>query len=334
MRASRLLRLLLLLQTRGHLSAPELAAELEVSVRTVYRDVEALSAAGVPVYSQQGRGGGVRLLDGFRTRLTGLTSEEADAVLLTGLPEAATDLGLGTVLATAQLKVLAALPPEMRGRATRIAERVHVDAPGWFRRPDETPALAAITAALWDDRTLEVRYGRADREVSRSLDPLGLVLKAGTWYLVARHGPDIRSYRVGRILSATPTDRTFTRPPGFQLAEHWAAAQEGFARSMLRVRARCRIAADQLDLLRMFLDPAAATEALASRGEPDAEGWVEVTVGAESYPVLLHGLLPMGEHVEVVEPAELRARMAATARAMAARYADRPRDPAQLISPP
>lgn len=321
MRASRLLRLLLLLQTRGHINAPELAAELEVSVRTIYRDVEALSAAGVPVYSQQGRGGGVRLLDGFRTRLTGLTSEEADAVLLTGLPEAAADLGLGTVLATAQLKVLAALPPEMRGRATRIAERVHVDAPGWFRRPDETPALATITDALWHDRTLEVGYRRADREVSRLLDPLGLVLKAGTWYLVARSGSDIRSYRVGRIRSAVATDRSFSRPPGFQLAEHWAVAQDEFARSMLRVRARCRIAADRLDLLRLFLDPAAAAEALASRSEPDDEGWVEVTVGAESYPVLLHGLLPMGEHVEVVEPAELRARMAETARAMAARYA-------------
>ncbi|HLS79510.1 MAG TPA: WYL domain-containing protein [Nocardia sp.] len=322
MRASRLLRLLLLLQTRGNISAPELAAELEVSVRTVYRDVEALSAAGVPVYSQQGRGGGVRLLDGFRTRVTGLTSEEADAVLLTGLPGAAADLGLGTVLATAQLKVLAALPPEMRGRATRIADRVHVDAPGWFRRPEDTPAMAAITDALWHDRTLAVRYRRADREVRRELDPLGLVLKAGTWYLVAQSDGHIRSYRVGRILAATPTDRTFTRPPGFQLAEHWAAAQEEFARSMLRVRARCRIAADQLGLLRLFLDPAAAAEALATRGEPDADGRVEVTVRAESFDVLFHGLLPMGAHLEVLDPPELRARMAATARAVVALYAD------------
>ncbi|MBF6234138.1 helix-turn-helix transcriptional regulator [Nocardia farcinica] len=321
MRASRLLRLLLLLQTRGRVSAPELAAELEVSVRTVYRDVEALSAAGVPVYSEPGRGGGVRLLDGFRTRLTGLTSAEADAVLLAGLPAAAADLGLGAVLATAQLKMLAALPPELRGRATRIAERVHVDAPGWFHRPDETPTLATVADALWHDRRLDVRYGRPDREVRRLLDPLGLVLKAGTWYLVARHEHDIRSYRVGRIHAAEPTGETFTRPAGFELADHWSTAQDEFARSMLRVRARCRIAADHLGLLRLGFDPAAVTEAFASRGEPDADGWVEVTVAAESEAVLVHGILPLAEYAEILDPPELRARLAATTHAMAARYA-------------
>lgn len=272
MRASRLVQLLLLLQTRSRITAPELAAELEVSVRTVYRDVEALAAAGVPVYSEPGRAGGVRLVDGYRTRLTGLTSEEADAVLLAGLPDAAADLGLGTVMATAQLKVLAALPPELRGRATRIAERVHIDAPGWFHRPDETPTLAAIADALWHDRRVQVRYGRKDRTVERLLDPLGLVLKAGTWYLVAGHRTDIRSYRVSRIEAATPTDEFFTRPYDFDLSTHWTESQEDFARSMLRVRARCRIDAAQLRLLRLGFEPAAVTEAFASMTEPDAEG--------------------------------------------------------------
>ncbi|WP_253814844.1 helix-turn-helix transcriptional regulator [Nocardia amikacinitolerans] len=320
MRASRLVQLLLLLQTRGRISAPELAAELEVSVRTVYRDVEALSAAGVPVYSEPGRRGGVRLVDGYRTRLTGLTSEEADAVLLAGLPDAAADLGLGTVLATAQLKVLAALPPELRGRATRIAERVHIDAPGWFHRPEETPTLAVIADALWHDRRLDVRYGRKDREVRRLLDPLGLVSKAGTWYLVARHEADIRSYRVSRILDAAPTGDFFDRPDDFELAAHWAAAQHEFARSMLRVRARCRIDAKHVRLLRLGFEPAAVAEALASMGEPDAAGWVVVTLAAESYPVLAHGILPLGEYAEVLDPPELRAQLARTAAAMAQRY--------------
>ncbi|NEW41622.1 YafY family transcriptional regulator [Nocardia cyriacigeorgica] len=320
MRASRLVQLLLLLQTRGRSTAPQLARELEVSVRTVYRDIEALSAAGVPVYTEPGRAGGVELVDGYRTRLTGLTSDEADAVLLAGLPGAAADLGLGTVLATAQLKVLAALPPELRGRATRIADRVHIDAPGWFHRPDETPTLATVADALWHDRRLAVRYARKDRTVERALDPLGLVLKAGTWYLVAREGNAVRSYRVGRIESAVPNGETFDRPQDFDLTAHWADSAEEFARSMLRVRARCRIAGTHLGLLRLMNDPAAVAEALASARPPDADGWVELTVPSESWDVLVTGLLPLGESAEVLDPPELRARFAATAAGMHALY--------------
>ncbi|MEU7145674.1 YafY family protein [Nocardia sp. NPDC046473] len=322
MRASRLVQLLLILQTRGRSTAGELAKELEVSVRTVYRDVEALSAAGVPVYSEPGRAGGVQLVDGYRTRLTGLTTDEADAVLLAGLPGAAADLGLGTVLATAQLKVLAALPPELRGRATRIAERVHIDAPGWFHRPDETPTLSTVADALWHDRKLRVRYGRKDKVVDRTLDPLGLVMKAGTWYLVARDGTAIRSYRVSRVRSAEQTSESFDRPTDFDLADHWSTAAADFAQSMLRVRARCRIATTHLHLLRLMNEPVAVAEALASATEPDAEGWVELTVPSESYEVLAHGLMPLAEYAEILDPPALRAQMAQTAARMHARYHD------------
>ncbi|UGT60858.1 helix-turn-helix transcriptional regulator [Nocardia asteroides] len=322
MRASRLLRLLLLLQTRGRCTASQLATELEVSVRTVYRDVDALSASGVPVYTEPGRAGGIRLLDGYRTRITGLNPDEADAVLLAGQPGAAADLGLGTVLATAQLKVLAALPPELRGRATRIAERVHVDAAGWFHRPDRTPALGVVTEALWADRLLEIGYERGDAVVRRRVGPLGLVLKAGTWYLVALAGGSVRSYRVGRIAEAADTGETFTRPADFDLAAHWERAAAEFARAMLRVTARCRIDAARLSLLRLGFEPAAVADAVASADEPDAEGWVRITVAAESYEVMAHGLLPLGAHAEVLEPAELRAVMAGTAAAMARRYAE------------
>lgn len=314
------MQLLLLLQTNGGATATELARELEVSVRTVYRDVEALSAAGVPVYSEPGRGGGVRLIDGYRTRLTGLTSGEADAVLLAGLPGAAADLGLGTVLATAQLKMLAALPPELRGRATRIAERVHIDMPGWFHRPDDTPTLAAVADALWHDRRLAISYRRRDKTVERTIDPLGLVMKAGTWYLVAREGSDTRSYRASRIVSAEPTGESFTRPADFDLTAHWSASADEFARSILRVQARCRVSADQLSLLRLMNDPAAVREALASAGPPDDTGWVDITIPGESYDILAHALLPLGAHLEVLGPPELRATMATTAAAMHARY--------------
>lgn len=319
MRASRLVQLLLLLQTRGRMSAPELATELEVSVRTIYRDLEALSAAGVPVYSETGRNGGARLVDGYRTRLTGLTVDEADAVLLAGIPGPAAELGLGTVLAAAQLKVLAALPPELRSRATRVQERFHLDAPGWFHRAEETPHLATIAEALWADRRVRVGYRRADgATVERRLDPLGLVLKAGTWYLVARPSGDdeasVRTYRAGRVLAAEVLDEPFDRPGDFDLVEHWAASADHFEMGLYRLAARVRIRAEHLDGVRWTLDADAVPPV------PDADGWVEVDIFNERLDYLAVDLLRFGADVEVLEPPELRSRIAATARAMADLY--------------
>jgi predicted DNA-binding transcriptional regulator YafY len=324
-RAARLVQLLLLLQTRGQVSAPELARELEVSVRTVYRDLEALSAAGVPVYSEPGRHGGARLVDGYRTRLTGLTTDEADAVLLTGLPDAAAELGLGTVLAAAQLKVLAALPPELRSRATRVRERFHLDAPGWFRRTEELPHLEAVAEALWDDRVVVVRYDRRGEVVERRLDPLGLVLKAGTWYLVARHGSDIRTYRVSRILDAVCLDETFERPEGFDLGGHWAESSGAFERAMQTVRVVALVEPESVMWLRSVLDPSSWDELQAdlpaAMAAPAPDGRVVVAFGMEQLEMAVSELLRMGARLEVLEPPELRRALAATARAMAQRYA-------------
>jgi predicted DNA-binding transcriptional regulator YafY len=194
MRASRLLSVLLLLQGRGRMTARELAQELDVSVRTVYRDVESLSAAGVPVYADRGPAGGYQLLDGYRTRLTGLTGDEAESLFVAGIPEpAAAELGLGSVLAAAQLKIMAALPPDLRARAGRIRERVHLDAPGWFHEVERPRYLAGVADAVWNQRVIEIRYvraGSARREVTRTLEPHGLVLKTGVWYLAARPHAD------------------------------------------------------------------------------------------------------------------------------------------------
>lgn len=311
MRASRLLQLLLLLQARGAMSAPELARQLEVSVRTVYRDLEALSAAGVPVYTETGRNGGARLVDGWRTRLTGLTDEEADSLPLLGMPGAAAELGLGSVLAATQLKVLAALPPELRSRASRVAARFLLDAPGWFHRDEGAPHVAAVAQAVWDDRRLRLRYERSDAVVERTVDALGLVLKAGVWYLVAAHRGQQRTYRISRIRAVELLDR-FERPADFDLEERWAASSDAFERGMRTLEVRIRMAAADQPLLRHALDPG-THDTVAAEGD-------EVRFVAESVEVIVPHLLWLGARVEVLAPAELRARVAGELRAAAARY--------------
>jgi predicted DNA-binding transcriptional regulator YafY len=322
-RASRLVQLLLLLQTNGKMTAARLADELEVSVRTIYRDIEALSGAGVPIYAEAGPGGGVRLVDGYRTRLTGLTAEEAEALALSGLPGAASELGLGTVLAAAQLKVDAALPPELRSRAVRMRERFHLDAPGWFAREEPVPHLAALSRAVWEERRLELRYAKGDGEVRRAVDPLGLVLKAGVWYLVARSGrtQSLRTFRVSRVVGVRELDEEVQRPEDFDLARHWTEAGEAFFETMHNLDVRVRLRRSRLGWLRSFLAPADARAVIEGAPEPDADGWVEVTLPFELQDQAAHELLRLGAEVEVLDPPELREQVAATISAMAARYA-------------
>ncbi|MBN9619037.1 MAG: YafY family transcriptional regulator [Actinobacteria bacterium] len=322
MRASRLLSILLTLTVRDQVSAAELAAELEVSLRTIYRDVEALSAAGVPVYATRGRTGGIRLLDGYRTRLTGLTAGEADTLFLAGVPGAAADLGLGSVLAATQLKLLAALPAELRERAARIRETFYLDAPGWLRETDAPPFLATIAEAAWTHQRVDVRYERANRAVvARRLDPLGLVLKAGAWYLVATvpgddRGP--RTYRVSRVQAAAVLEETFERPADFDLEAFWVEYQRGYERRVYRETALVRLSPAGRELL-FLLGPIAARRARAGLGEPDGEGWATTTVPIESVRHGHHALLQFGEHADVLEPAELRGLIAASAAAITAR---------------
>jgi predicted DNA-binding transcriptional regulator YafY len=317
-RASRLLAILLRLQRVGPANAEQLADELEVSVRTIYRDVAALQAAGVPVWTETGPGGGIRLLDGWQARLDGLTADEAGALFLGGAPGAVAELGLGTVLAAAQAKVLATLPPELRSRAARVRQRFLLDAPGWFHHDEELPHLAVVAEAVWSERRVDLRYRRGDGDVARRVDPLGLVLKAGTWYLVARHRAQLRTYRVGRILDAAVLDERFERPEGFDLEAHWAASSAAFDRSILRARVRLRLSPVAARDLRWFVDANAAAEALAAAGPPDDEGWIEVDLAVEEDAVAAAQLLALGDGCEVLEPASVRAAIAATGRRMAA----------------
>jgi len=322
MRASRLLSLLLLLQNRGRMSAPALAAELEVSVRTVYRDVESLGAAGVPIYADRGPAGGYQLLDGYRTRLTGLTSDEADSLFLAGVPGPAAELGLGGALAAAQLKLTAALPAELRDRASRVGERFHLDAPGWFRDAEDTPFLSDLATALWRDQRIAVRYRRwGHDEVDRLLDPLGLVLKAGVWYLVAG-GPTgaPRTYRVSRVLSLRTCPGRTHRPPDFSLAEFWRTRSAELRAALWRAEATVRLSPRGLELVPVLLGQLEARAVAESAGEPAGDGWVTATLPIESTRHAESVLLRLGADVEVLAPPELRERLAAVARALVARY--------------
>ncbi|MGK5681210.1 helix-turn-helix transcriptional regulator [Actinoplanes sp. URMC 104] len=322
MRADRLLSLLLLLQTRGRMTAQELAAELEVSVRTVYRDVESLGAAGVPVYADRGPAGGYQLLDGYRTRLTGLTSDEAGTLFLAGMPGPAAELGLGSVLAAAQLKLRASLPGELADRADRVRERLHLDAPGWFRGDEPVPHLSTVADAVWSGRRLEIRYRRwkAPREVTRTLHPLGVVLKAGRWYLVAATDTRTTAYRVSSILDAELLDEPARRPEGFELAAFWREWTQRYERSVYTATATVRMTVAALERMAYVFPPEMSRVARAEAGEPDESGWLVTRVPIES---VRHGhieLLKLGAEAEVLEPPELRECFAATARGLAATY--------------
>ncbi|MEU3355408.1 YafY family protein [Streptomyces sp. NPDC037389] len=324
MRASRLVSILLLLQTRGRMTAQELAETLEVSVRTVYRDMESLSASGIPLYGEAGRAGGYQLLKGYRTRLTGLTADEARALFLTGLPTAAADLGLGPVAAEARLKVSAALPPEMREHAEQSRRRVYIDIPGWYQDSDDAPQLAALADAVWNQQTVRIRYERwaAPHEVLRTVCPYGVVLKAGRWYLVAGSDHGIRTYRVSRILELQALDETFEHPEGFDLAGHWHEYLATFDARRFREKVVLRLSPAALRDIGQLLEPAAARAAERSAGPLDADGWTRVTVPIESAERALPALLSMGTEAEVVGPPELRDRLRRTLAAMAARYGD------------
>lgn len=361
MRITRLLSLVLLLQSREFMTAAALAEELGVSERTVYRDVLTLAEAGVPIYADRGRQGGYRLISGYHSRLTGLTRTQAEALFLSGVPGPAGEMGLTQALDTAQQKVVSGLPPRLRGAATTAAQRFHLDAPRWFRRQVSPPLLAELAQATWQDRTVTVSYRRRGGEtVTRTLEPYGLILKSGVWYLAGRV-PDpgtvsgstgagsatdrqpsaaavgnqragerggtaaaFRVYRVDRFVDATTTDTVFERDAGFDLAGFWADRATEFARAILTDTVTVRLSRRGQQLLPHLVDPVAAADALASATDADGDGWVQVELPVESQDVAFDELLRFGPEAELLAPAELRSRMAAAAQQLAARYRQPP----------
>lgn len=317
MRASRLLSILIRLQLRGRITAHAMAEECAVSVRTIYRDIDALSAAGVPVYADRGPGGGFQLMDGYRTRLTGLTPTEAETLLMVGLPGPLADLGLTEPSTLTRLKLLAAINPALGAAAGRIGDRFHLDTPDWYRRSTPPASLPQIARALWDERRAAIRYERWSGQVDRVIDPLGLVLKAGVWYLVARVGPDIRTYKVAKILDFQRLDEQFIFPAGFDLAAHWQAAVTRFEADLRQIEASLRVSSEAFP----HVDRLGSAIAGAVRdAPPDASGARHATVWVESIEHAAGQLLGFADTIEVLAPVLLRDELARLARRVAALY--------------
>ncbi|HUY09048.1 MAG TPA: YafY family protein [Candidatus Dormibacteraeota bacterium] len=307
--------LVLLLQARGRSTAAELAERLEVSVRTVYRDLDALSAAGVPVYAERGRHGGCQLVDGYQTRLTGLSGPEAEVLFLSSVSGPVAELGRGPALAQAQLKLLSALPDALRARASSASQRLHVDLHDWFQPGEPTPYLSQLAKAVWEERGIAIRYQRTAGElVRRQLQPLGLVAKAGTWYLAAQpEGGAPRVYRLSRVTELQISTQTFQRPPNFVLAEFWRGQALEFERSRPEYRVTVRATEAGYRAIRARLTASLREERKVGRRH-------QLVLDLERVEYAQPQLLGLGPEVEVLSPIELRRRMAKTSLATANLY--------------
>ncbi|MCC7451061.1 MAG: YafY family transcriptional regulator [Anaerolineae bacterium] len=314
MRADRLVSIMLLLQTHPRLSTRELAARLEVSERTVHRDMEALSAAGVPVVAERGAKGGWLLLEPYQTNLTGLTDAEIQALFLTTPDKLLTDLGLRQAYSAALIKLQAALPTMQRQDAADIRERILIDLPGWRPSQGEERCFRPIQAAVLNNRRLRMAYERGNgTTVDREVDPLGLVAKGRVWYLIALVEDNIRTYRVSRVQHAVMLDESARRPPGFDLPQFWAKSSQDFVANLPRYPAVLRVHPDWIERIPNWwrfgrvehVDP------------PDETGWYMVRVTFEVLDEAAGSVLACGPYAQVIEPDELRQQVQAWARAIA-----------------
>jgi predicted DNA-binding transcriptional regulator YafY len=319
MRADRLLSFMMLLQTRGTLTARDLAAELEVSERTIYRDVEALSLAGVPVFCERGPGGGIGLLEEYRTNLTGLSADEARALFMLSIPSPLLQLGVGQELKAALLKLSAALPEARRHEQQTARQRIHLDACWWRQTNGPGPHLAAVQQALWQDKRLHITtrmfFGTLVEQV---VEPLGLAAKANEWYLVARVDQGCRVFRVAHLVAAEVLAETFNRPPDFDLTAYWDAyvrqveAEHGFFAARLRISPEL---ARELPW-RLGEQPGA----LPQTSSPDHTGWREVELRFDSHEQARDKILTFGSAAQVLDPPALRSSLIDAARQVLKNY--------------
>lgn len=318
MRADRLLSILLTLQTEGKVKAGELARRHEVSPRTIYRDLDALTVAGVPVYAEPGPTGGVRLMDGYRTQLTGLSGAELQTLFFGKPHTLLRDLGLAGVADAALLKLLASLPTPSQAGAKDAQQHLYIDTTGWARSKDPVPLLPQLYDAVWQERQVSLSYARSDKTVTRVVEPLGLVARGSVWYLVAGVAGELRTYRVSRIERLEPTGAACVRPEAFDLGAYWEASKVSFREQLPQYPTVVRAAPETIQELRVsgrYLRVEKVAE------QPDADGWVRAAVMFEVDWEACQYLLGLGPRLEVLAPPELRARIGQLAQATVQLYA-------------
>lgn len=323
MRADRLLSLLILLQTRGRMTARELAGELEVSQRTVYRDIDALSAAGVPVYAERGAGGGCALLEDYRTTLTGLTDAEIKALFMLNIPAPLIELGISDELKSGLLKLAAALPDYRYGEQLRVRQRFHLDSTWWFQADEPVPHLQALHRAVWEDRTVRLTYRQFfGAEVVTLAEPYSLVAKAGVWYVVCAQDGSLRVHRVSDLLEVELCEEGFQRSADFDLAAFWDEWCRTYENNRPRYPVTVRIAPELVPYLTRYFGE--RVRRIVAESMPDEQGWLTLPLHFETFVEARTRLLGLGRAVEVLEPTALRLSIIDFASQIVAFYQDEP----------
>ncbi|MVO98070.1 helix-turn-helix transcriptional regulator [Paenibacillus lutrae] len=314
MRADRLIAILLALQNRGRMTSRELADRLEVSERTIHRDMEALSAAGIPVVAERGSHGGWTLREGYRTNLTGMKSGEMKSLMLAHPSGLVQDLGLRGAFDDAFQKLLAAFPVSLHREAELVRQRIHIDGAGWRQHEGQLPFLSLIQEAVWDERRLRIRYKREEDYVERILDPLGLVAKGSIWYLIASVENSMRTYRISRLTDAAALNETFERPESFDLAAYWEESTAAFRYNLPRYPARLRLKERTLQRL------AAQWYVNVLHSSPVEDDCLEADIEFRTLESACEILLGHGRNIYIIEPPELKQRVLEEARAITAQY--------------
>ncbi|HET7579674.1 MAG TPA: YafY family protein [Bacillales bacterium] len=317
MRADRLISILLLLQSNGRMTAEQLAKKLEVSERTVYRDMDALSSAGIPVFADRGANGGWSLLEEYRTSLTGLKESEIQALFVSPSGQLIEDLGLTRTAEDARAKLLAALPEGYRHNGMDVWNRIHIDTSRWRQPQEQIASFETLKKAIWSNHRLTIDYERANGEKNtRTVDPLGLVAKGGTWYFIASKEGDIRTYRVSRIQSATLTEEPFERPEDFDLVQYWKASTKKFIKNLPKYEVHAEVAPAILPRLK-FTGRFVQVNGI---GEPNSKGWVPIKFSFDTKEEAKEYILGFGDQIKVVEPKTLQGEILEMAEAAVAFY--------------